>query len=322
MPFQRRTEKDLPSCDTPATTDHGLSHWEQIILSFDMQNDQNHPSNSLTPGPAEAQRAAEIQTAALLAHLSSGGFPSSGMINPPHLSASEAPQLGPTSHSPEFSQGPSRTPEDARRPFISPATLSSSSYDPSHPEILLFRGGTLPLPFSQSFNPGPSPVDMPAGRSRAPQTQAGPSTSTASAEAEAEGSEEYEDKRRRNTAASARFRIKKKQRTLGLERSVSDLTGRAEELEREASDLRRENGWLKEIVMLKGGRLAGVDFMNMGYPEPSGRSSAQRAGRKRRDSVEDSSQANETNSEESGEENTRGSGGRNKGKGKSKNKKK
>jgi hypothetical protein len=53
----------------------------------------------------------------------------------------------------------------------------------------------------------------------------------------------------------ARFRIKKKQKTLNLERTVADLTGRTEELEREASDLRRENSWLKEIVLLKGGRL-------------------------------------------------------------------
>jgi hypothetical protein len=37
-----------------------------------------------------------------------------------------------------------------------------------------------------------------------------------------------------------------------LERSVSDLKSRAEELEKEAADLRRENGWLKEIVILKG----------------------------------------------------------------------
>ncbi|KAI9059677.1 hypothetical protein FKP32DRAFT_1554501, partial [Trametes sanguinea] len=57
-----------------------------------------------------------------------------------------------------------------------------------------------------------------------------------------------EDKRRRNTAASARFRIKKKLWTLNLERTISDLSGRVEELEREASELRRENGWLKEIV--------------------------------------------------------------------------
>lgn len=57
----------------------------------------------------------------------------------------------------------------------------------------------------------------------------------------------------------ARFRIKKKQRNLNLERTVSDLTGRAEELEREATELRRENGWLKEIVMLKGRALRGPD---------------------------------------------------------------
>jgi hypothetical protein len=51
---------------------------------------------------------------------------------------------------------------------------------------------------------------------------------------------------------AARFRVKKKQKTIALERAVSDLTGRAEELEREAGDLRQENGWLKEIVVLKG----------------------------------------------------------------------
>ena len=53
---------------------------------------------------------------------------------------------------------------------------------------------------------------------------------------------------------TARFRVKKKHRTIALERAVSDLTGRAEELEREVGDLRRENGWLKEIVVLKGGQ--------------------------------------------------------------------
>lgn len=69
-----------------------------------------------------------------------------------------------------------------------------------------------------------------------------------------------DEKRRRNTAASARFRIKKKQKTINLERSVSDLTGRAEELEREVTDLRRENGWLKEIVMLKGTRFTSANL--------------------------------------------------------------
>lgn len=36
-----------------------------------------------------------------------------------------------------------------------------------------------------------------------------------------------------------------------LERTVGELTTRTEELEKEAGDLRRENGWLKEIVLLK-----------------------------------------------------------------------
>ncbi|CCM00347.1 uncharacterized protein FIBRA_02377 [Fibroporia radiculosa] len=67
-----------------------------------------------------------------------------------------------------------------------------------------------------------------------------------------------EDKRRRNTAASARFRIKKKQWTLNLERTISDLSSRVQELEAEAAELRRENGWLKEIVMLKSKRATGV----------------------------------------------------------------
>lgn len=58
---------------------------------------------------------------------------------------------------------------------------------------------------------------------------------------------------------SARFRIKKKQKNLNLERTVSDLTSRAEDLEREATNLRRENGWLKEMVIMKGKRnIAGI----------------------------------------------------------------
>lgn len=38
---------------------------------------------------------------------------------------------------------------------------------------------------------------------------------------------------------------------------MTDLTGRTEDLEREAADLRRENAWLKEIVLLKGRNLVG-----------------------------------------------------------------
>ncbi|EJD42351.1 hypothetical protein AURDEDRAFT_115122 [Auricularia subglabra TFB-10046 SS5] len=58
-----------------------------------------------------------------------------------------------------------------------------------------------------------------------------------------------EDKRRRNTAASARFRAKKKEREAALEHRAKELEVRVGELERECEALRRENGWLKGLVV-------------------------------------------------------------------------
>ncbi|KAG6873534.1 hypothetical protein C0995_014404 [Termitomyces sp. Mi166 len=58
-----------------------------------------------------------------------------------------------------------------------------------------------------------------------------------------------EDKRRRNTAASARFRLKKKEREAALEAKAKELEQRVNELERECEGLRRENGWLKGLVV-------------------------------------------------------------------------
>jgi hypothetical protein len=58
-----------------------------------------------------------------------------------------------------------------------------------------------------------------------------------------------EDKRRRNTAASARFRMKKKEREAALEKTSKELETRVTELERECEGLRRENGWLKGLVV-------------------------------------------------------------------------
>lgn len=58
-----------------------------------------------------------------------------------------------------------------------------------------------------------------------------------------------EDKRRRNTAASARFRLKKKEREAALEKKAKEMEGRVNELERECEGLRRENGWLKGLVV-------------------------------------------------------------------------
>ncbi|KAG2156455.1 uncharacterized protein EDB93DRAFT_1247164 [Suillus bovinus] len=104
------------------------------------------------------------------------------------------------------------------------------------------------------------------------------SSSTASPDASDNADEAAaiaEDKRRRNTSASARFRIKKKQKTLNLERTVTDLTGRTEELEREASELRRENSWLKEIVLLKSRRRGAFGGLQSTDSHQAGTSSAQ-----------------------------------------------
>jgi predicted metal-dependent HD superfamily phosphohydrolase len=85
--------------------------------------------------------------------------------------------------------------------------------------------------------------------------------------------------------STARFRAKKKQQVISMscrlliavrsdqvpvdiERHISDLTSRAEELEKEALDLRRENGWLKEIVMLKGRTHSGGQLSNFGPHDP------------------------------------------------------
>ncbi|KAH7100307.1 hypothetical protein BKA62DRAFT_249587 [Auriculariales sp. MPI-PUGE-AT-0066] len=67
-----------------------------------------------------------------------------------------------------------------------------------------------------------------------------------------------EDKRRRNTAASARFRAKKKEREQALEKKAKELEGKVGELERDCEALRRENGWLKGLVVGSVGSLPGV----------------------------------------------------------------
>ncbi|KAF8140039.1 hypothetical protein EV363DRAFT_1153378, partial [Boletus edulis] len=124
-------------------------------------------------------------------------------------------------------------------PQISSAPIAGpSSFYPTNPPIL-FPPHVVPP------SPGASPTT--------------PSTAQDPEEME-EATSVTEDKRRRNTAASARFRVKKKLKTLSLERTVGDLTGRADELEREANDLRRENAWLKEIVLLKGRNIAALNF--------------------------------------------------------------
>ncbi|KAG8825175.1 hypothetical protein FRC19_011969 [Serendipita sp. 401] len=58
-----------------------------------------------------------------------------------------------------------------------------------------------------------------------------------------------EDKRRRNTLASARFRLKKKEREAAMEHKAKELDDKVSSLERECESLRKENKWLKSLVV-------------------------------------------------------------------------
>lgn len=94
-----------------------------------------------------------------------------------------------------------------------------------------------------------------------------------------------EDKRRRNTAASARFRAKKKEREAALEKRAKELESRVGELERECEALRRENGWLKGLVVgvTQAGADLGVGVGTVGsLPIPTAQSQQANAGAKRK----------------------------------------
>jgi hypothetical protein len=88
-----------------------------------------------------------------------------------------------------------------------------------------------------------SPEDIAAAPSPASPAADGPPARPLSPNSAAE------DKRRRNTAASARFRLKKKEREAALEQRAKELENKVNELERECEGLRRENGWLKGLVV-------------------------------------------------------------------------
>jgi len=63
--------------------------------------------------------------------------------------------------------------------------------------------------------------------------------------------EAEEDKRKRNQAASARFRQKKKQREQQLMESTRDMQNRTKRLEQENEGLKKENLFLKKLLVEK-----------------------------------------------------------------------
>lgn len=134
--------------------------------------------------------------------------------------------------------------------------LSFHSAATMRPQITIPGGGQASAqqsPVQQSAVPAAYPAPKRARTSRASEQLPSEPTSPAASEMDEKMSptplNASEDKRRRNTAASARFRLKKKEREAALERKAKELEVRVGELEKECEALRRENGWLKGLVV-------------------------------------------------------------------------
>ena len=144
---------------------------------------------------------------------------------------------------------------------LQPPVVGGSALPPNMPSLAQLL--SLPLPTSSQAQPSipPSPASdvqtqlnkqSPAPK-RARVTKspadASPLSIDTSNEDNSTSANPAEDKRRRNTAASARFRLKKKEREAALEKKAKELEVKVSELEKECEGLRRENGWLKGLVV-------------------------------------------------------------------------
>lgn len=158
-------------------------------------------------------------------------------------------------------------------PFLAqhapPAHTENMPPAPSLAQLLALhtaQGGTYsvppPPPVVHAHSAPQPPVKRARTTKNSTSTETHDDVSSPSVEGDPESSTSplsaTEDKRRRNTAASARFRLKKKEREAALERRAKELEERVVDLERECEGLRRENGWLKGLVVGVTGAGAGT----------------------------------------------------------------
>lgn len=158
--------------------------------------------------------------------------------------------------------------------------------------------GHLPQIVTSSAPPAPVPAPSPAPTPTQVTTEEPPTkrararrSSVSSPEALTQDSQTMtfaaaEDKRRRNTAASARFRLKKKEREAALEGKAKELEVRVSELERECEGLRRENGWLKGLVVGVTGVAQGPAPPNLSPAQLASLTNASAAVKKSREGVD------------------------------------
>lgn len=105
----------------------------------------------------------------------------------------------------------------------------------------------------QIFSPINLPYNMNASRTPYPDSNATSASSAASPDPTITDVvvEVDEDKRKRNQAASARFRQKKKQREQQLVESSREMQDRMKKLQTENEGLRKENLFLKKLLVEK-----------------------------------------------------------------------
>ncbi|KAI6109209.1 hypothetical protein EDD16DRAFT_1487473 [Pisolithus croceorrhizus] len=213
------------------------------LLDIPHRDNQDHPSPVYPSGPHSATAVPPFDLNSLLASFGANPF----------LPPAPTPALPQNNATPsQFSAIPSLA------QLIALQTANGVTYTvpPPPPTIL-----TQPTTVHESVQPSPPSVkrartvknqslsdqsDVSAAQS--PQDAASPAASIQN-ESPSQTFAAAEDKRRRNTAASARFRLKKKEREAALERRAKELEERVLELERECEGLRRENGWLKGLVV-------------------------------------------------------------------------
>ncbi|KAF8756648.1 Basic region leucine zipper [Rhizoctonia solani] len=223
-----------------------LERWENIVFSFGMEgNNRRSSSQEHSGGRQSTNNPPSHQLPEGNIHPSIGGVPGFSVpwdIHPFFPTAQYGQQSPPAQIQP-------LTPAEIAQyhALVARGAGSYSLPSPGSPTT------QAPPEASTSSSAPPSRVSPARGRSTSSAGRSpGHNQPSGSAVTDEEVHAIAEDKRRRNTAASARFRVKKKQRTMELERAVIELEGRADELEKEAVELRRENGWLKEMVILKG----------------------------------------------------------------------
>ncbi|KAI6109799.1 hypothetical protein F5141DRAFT_808779 [Pisolithus sp. B1] len=224
------------------------------LLDIPHRDNQDHPSPVYPSGPHSATAVPPFDLNSLLASFGANPF----------LPPAPTPALPQNNATPsQFSAIPSLA------QLIALQTANGVTYTvpPPPPTIL-----TQPTAVHESVQPSPAPGPISApipqpsvkrartvknqslsdqsdvSAAQSPQDAASPAASIQN-ESPSQTFAAAEDKRRRNTAASARFRLKKKEREAALERRAKELEERVLELERECEGLRRENGWLKGLVV-------------------------------------------------------------------------